>query len=540
MQIQEFNTDKAEGVILIHPIYIDDRSLSRGHQLNQNDLVFLKSVGISHICGIKLQPGDISADNALNSLAEKICGHNLSYTTPENGSCKIVAAGNGVFIASDERIAKFNRMSNLVILNTVQPYKNIKKGEVIAQLTISTPIIEKELIKDMLIRLSGNDALLGISSKLTTDAAVIYTRLQNDEEENIHFTAVTRKLIKNLAELGINLVEEYNISHDVENIADTIQSALRFYPLVFVLPATSTVHNQDTLPTALNRLVDDIICENIPQNNCSDLLIATKRNSKIIGIPYNYDSISSPLVDRFIKMAITKEALSQADFAHPEMPTLAKTELSEAEKAGLVANRNSRSREKYIAAVILAAGTATRARCNKLMVEVDGKPLFMKTVEAALKSKASPIFVVTGYQAEKIEKCLENIDVNVLHNYEYSSGVKTSIRIGLRSVPSYCDGAILIPADMPNITPEHLDNMIDAFRLDESRQILATSDGKDKCNPVLWSRELYAEAELVPENADVREIFIEHADYTKYIRADKELCLDVNFPYDVEVILKSC
>ena len=54
---------------------------------------------------------------------------------------------------------------------------------------------------------------------------------------------------------------------------------------------------------------------------------------------------------------------------------------------------------------------------------------------------------------ETLEEHLENIDINILRNHDYASGVKTSIRLGLKSVPSSCDGALLIPADMPNITP---------------------------------------------------------------------------------------
>lgn len=536
MKIQEFSTEKAEGVILMHDVHVEDRLLPRGYQLNKNDLLFLNAVGVHYISGIKLEPGDISADNALNSIVAKICGHNVAYTLPENGNCKIVAAGNGVLIASEERLAKLNRMCGQIILNTVAPYKNIKKGEVIGELTVSTPIIEKDRINEMVIRLSGNEPLLAISAKQQKEAAVIYTRMQNEDEENLHFTAIVRKLVKNLAELGINFTAEYNAPHTVEDIADTVQTALKFAQLVFIVPALPSSHKMDTLPSALNSLVDDIICSGIPHNGCNDLLIATKRSSKIIGIPFNYDTVNSPLADKYIKMAVTKETLNQSDFSRPETPVMLKGELSEAEKGRLMTDTGKVAREARIAAVILAAGTGSRARCNKLMVEVSGQPLFMKIVTAALKSKASPVFVVTGYQAEKIEKQLENIDVNILHNYEYATGVKTSIRLGLRSVPSYCDGAVLLPADMPNISAEYIDTMIDNFDIGQERQLLVTTDGIQKHNPVVWSRELYADADLVPENADMRQVFIEHSDYTKCIKTESDMCFDVNFPYDIEII----
>ena len=72
----------------------------------------------------------------------------------------------------------------------------------------------------------------------------------------------------------------------------------------------------------------------------------------------------------------------------------------------------------------------------------------MKAVEAAVRSKASPVFVITGHDAENLEEHLENIDINILRNHDYASGVNTSIRLGLKSVPSSCDGALLIPAGL--------------------------------------------------------------------------------------------
>lgn len=541
MKIQEYGTDQAEGIILTSDIAIDDRILHRGYQLNGNDLVFLKSLGINYISGIRLESGDISADNALNTLAAKICGDNISYILPENGNCKLIALDSGVLLAGQERLDKFNRMNEQIILNSLPPYQSVKKGEVVAELTALTPIMEKDAINDMIIRLSGNESLLGVASRKPKDAALIYTHMlgEDNEDENRHFTAVVRKMVKNLNELAIDFAEEYHCNHNKEAIGDTLQSALRFHDLVFLLPAIPTVHAKDTLPAALNSLVDDTVCPRIPQNRASDLLIATKREHKIICLPHNYDSINSDLIDRYIKMAVTKESLNRADFSHPQTPILGKTELTAAEKSRLVTNRDAATRDARIAAVILAAGTSSRARCNKLMTEIDNAPLFMKTVQAALKSKASPVFIVTGHQAEKIEKELESTDINVLHNYEYATGVKTSIRLGLRSVPSYCDGAVLLPADMPNISAEHIDAMIDKFNLNQERQLLVSLDESGKhCNPVLWSNELYAEAELVPEDSDIRQVFIVHSDYLKTVQAASGVCLDVNFPCDIETITR--
>ena len=111
-----------------------------------------------------------------------------------------------------------------------------------------------------------------------------------------------------------------------------------------------------------------------------------------------------------------------------------------------------------------------------------------------------------------------------------------TIRLGLNSVPSFCDGALLLPADMPCITSSYINKMIKAFNKKEHRQLCVSwFDGK-KYNPVIWGKDLYQQADLVPENSHLRGVFLEHSDYTKLVDADKETCVDINFPYDIEVL----
>ena len=64
-------------------------------------------------------------------------------------------------------------------------------------------------------------------------------------------------------------------------------------------------------------------------------------------------------------------------------------------------------------------------------------------------------------------------------------------------------------------------------------------EGK-KLNPIIWSKELYDFADIVPENADLRPVFVEFADYTKTIEIkDKKEALDITYPLDLEEYAKS-
>ena len=69
---------------------------------------------------------------------------------------------------------------------------------------------------------------------------------------------------------------------------------------------------------------------------------------------------------------------------------------------------------RRIAGLVLAAGRSTRmGGPNKLLAEIDGKPLVRIAAEQALASRASPVIVVTGHQRERVERALAGLPVHL-------------------------------------------------------------------------------------------------------------------------------
>jgi molybdenum cofactor cytidylyltransferase len=50
-----------------------------------------------------------------------------------------------------------------------------------------------------------------------------------------------------------------------------------------------------------------------------------------------------------------------------------------------------------VACIILAAGRSTRMGANKLIADVEGKPMVRRVAEAAVASRAHPVLTVTGH-----------------------------------------------------------------------------------------------------------------------------------------------
>lgn len=539
MKYAHYLLTEAIGKILSETIEINNRRFVKGQKLTIEDVDFFKSKGLNSIFAAELADNDINAQTVLGMIAARLCGKNTAYSINETGLCKIISTTNGVLQREDERVAKFNHKHQHLILNTVPAWKQVKAGEIIAELELTAPALSQEDVDEMILYLSGNTELISVNDSYPRKTAFVYVGLSDSPAETEHFTTQVAELIQNFSALGLKFEGEYRARYEIESVADEIQSAENAgYELIFIVSPCRSISEDDVIPSGMKKYVDELVCSSVPAIGASDMYIGTKRKARIIALPYDYANHDSLLHYQEISKAIVLEKLSQLDFkSEINAPLKEGGKLTREEKGRLIESHSEtgNNAKANIGLVILAAGRSSRSKRNKLLIETDGEPMFMNAIHAALRSKASPIFVITGHQHEEIENYLKDEDINVVYNSDYLSGVKTSIRLGLRLIPANCDGAILLPADMPNITEKQLNKMIDAFEIGKEKQVIMMSYRGAKKNPILWSKELYSVADLVPEESELRTVFAEHEDYTKLIKTSKESTLfDVTYPADLE------
>ena len=543
MRYGEFKINQAEGVVLSSDMFLGGFYFAKGHPLTQEDIALFKSFDIYSVFGAVFEEGDVDFKIAQQQIAAQVCGSGLGYLNGDDGVCRIAAACDGIFMADDIRLDKFNTFDENIVLNAVKPHTAVKAGDVVAELEVVPPLLKEDAVNEMIFRLSGNDSLLKIAGDEEKTAVLLYPHLLNDEAENRHFTSVVMKLVTNLGDTGLVFKQEVNSRYNKEAVADSLFDAYSLKAdVVFVLSPFKSAGREDVIAKGVTAAVDEIVNFSVPQLGASDLLIAQKDNAKIIVIPYAYDAVDTTEIDRLIKKTVFTGRLSEAMFMRKHAGHIVYHEkLDDERQEKLIMPKGQAGEGKAdIGIVVLAAGQGRRAGLNKLMAEdKNGQPMFLRAVNAAIASKAKPVFVVTGYRHEEMEEWLDKFDVNVLYNPSYASGVKTSIAMGLKSVPSSCDGAILLPADMPYIEAGELNKLIAKFDKTAEKQVCMLANKGVKSNPVLWSKELYDKADIVPENASMRAVFVEHADYTKTVEVkDIKKLRDVNFPNDIEEFQK--
>ena len=175
MKCQEFDLNHALGVKIFEEIRLDGMVLEKGRTLNEEDIIQLKLSGIATVYGAVMDENDLTLEAALGVVAAKLCGKNTAYAVSGDGICKITASVDGVFLCADDRVAKFNRQSHNLILNTVPPYGYVAADEVIALLELTTPLAEQAAVDNILFSLSGNVDLLQVAEQSPRKTALIYT-----------------------------------------------------------------------------------------------------------------------------------------------------------------------------------------------------------------------------------------------------------------------------------------------------------------------------------------------------------------------------
>jgi len=191
------------------------------------------------------------------------------------------------------------------------------------------------------------------------------------------------------------------------------------------------------------------------------------------------------------------------------------------------------ARPLKVAAIVLAAGRSTRmAPRNKLLELVEGKPVVTHAVSAALGSRADPIIVVTGFEAERIEGALRGLIVKVVHNVDCAQGLSASLRTGLEALPTDTDGALILLGDMPRIETSDLNALIAGFK-DRQSICIPVRDGR-RGNPVLWGAAYFAEMMRITGDLGAKPLMATHPERVVEVPADSDgIFADIDTPSDL-------
>ena len=142
-----------------------------------------------------------------------------------------------------------------------------------------------------------------------------------------------------------------------------------------------------------------------------------------------------------------------------------------------------------IAAIILAAGLSKRAGpTNKLLFDIEGRPMIAKVVAQVIEVGLEPVVVVTGHELEAITEALDGFDIQHIHNFDYRKGMGSSISRGVEALEENIEGAMICLGDMPWVQNLTLKRIVGSFYPEVGREICRPVCRGMRGNPVLFAR----------------------------------------------------
>lgn len=138
-----------------------------------------------------------------------------------------------------------------------------------------------------------------------------------------------------------------------------------------------------------------------------------------------------------------------------------------------------------IFAVVLAAGEASRFGSTKQLAEFAGEPLVRKAVKLANCVCGLRTVLVTGNDWQRVTDACAPLSGFFIMNESYRAGIGGSLALAARSLAGVADAILVLLADQPLITRDHLDELITTWKSSPER-IVATRYGDTMGPPAIF------------------------------------------------------
>jgi molybdenum cofactor cytidylyltransferase len=444
------------------------------------------------------------------------------------GRANLYAEGAGLALVDTAVIDAINLIDEAITVATVPAFEEVEPGQMLATVKIIPFSVSRAVLDRCLAEVRGRR--IGVALYRPARVGLISTALPDTKPSVLAKTESV--MADRLAAIGAEMADISRVGHDEAELAEALKGQLaRGLDPLLVVGASAIVDRGDIIPAAIERAGGKVEHFGMPVDPGNLLLLGRIGEVRVLGVPgcarspklNGFDfvlrrmiaGVADPRLD-LMKMGaggllkeITSRPMPRAGDATPQAP-----------------------RRPRIAAVVLAAGRSTRmGPANKLLQEVDGRPMVARVVDAALASTARPVVVVTGHQADEVRTALAGRDVSFVHNPDYATGLASSLRQGIGALPADCDGALVSLGDMPRLGPEHFERLIAAFSPVEGRAIVVPTWAGKRGNPVLWAARFFPEMKAVAGDVGARHLIGEHAEVVREVEsADDAVLLDVDTP----------
>lgn len=187
---------------------------------------------------------------------------------------------------------------------------------------------------------------------------------------------------------------------------------------------------------------------------------------------------------------------------------------------------------KTVAAIILAGGYSMRMKEFKPLLPLGDSTVIENTINVFRNSGVNDITVVIGYRAKELKVLLDRIEVKWVYNENYHEGMYSSVVAGVSSLPTNTGAFFLLPADMPLVKTDTIEELLRVYNSTEYDIIYPIYKGH-RGHPPLISASLFPVIKNWEGSGGLRALLSQYqATATQVEVVDENILIDIDTPED--------
>jgi molybdenum cofactor cytidylyltransferase len=190
------------------------------------------------------------------------------------------------------------------------------------------------------------------------------------------------------------------------------------------------------------------------------------------------------------------------------------------------------SENRSVFAAVLAAGRSRRFGGNKLLEVLDGEPLARRAAGLARAVCGDRTVLVTGYDGAAVRTAAGDAPQFMIVNDRYEDGMGLSIALAANAVAHTAGALLLLFADQPLVTAEHLGTLVDKWS-GADNEIVATAYAGTQGPPVLFPRGAFAALGALTGDEGAKRVLLDPAFDVRTVPFE-DAAIDIDTPADLE------
>ena len=515
----------AQGAILAHSLKGAGFAFKKGRVLSAGDVATLAGAGITTVVAARLEAGDVTEDQAAERLARALKGNGLDASAAFTGRVNLYAAEAGLVVLDEARIDQLNLLDEAVTLATLPAFASVAEGQMVATVKIIPYGAPEATVAAAEALASTGTPLLRVAPYRAPATWLVQSSVPGMKPSILDKTTeVTRARIE---ALGGTLLGERRIGHHAGEFAAAMAEGKQAGAgLVLAIGASAITDRRDELPAGLCAAGGQVLHLGMPVDPGNLLLLGNLDGAPVLGLPGCARSPKLNGVDWVLQRLAAGIEVTRTDIMRMGVGGLLTEIPSRPLPRDLAVPRAPR-----VAALVLAAGRSKRMGRNKLLTPVEGGPLALRAIDAALASQAGPVIVVLGHESERVRSAIGERAVRLVEAPDYAEGLSASLKAGLAALPDRIDAVIVCLADMPRVSAPIIDRLIAAFNPAEGRRICVPIHKGQRGNPVLWDLAYVPEMATLTGDRGAKPLLERHADVVCEVEmTDDAVLLDLDTP----------